>query len=283
MHLVITLNNIIEINADYTINNILTGLIKERSELVIVLLESLKLFLAKNNDDDLKTNINYGKITFLSSPKKMNRIFYTLYEKNDLNEINLNKPYQIVSIANPFRLKKDKNKKYYFNLDIGNHNKDIYNFDFFTLQLIIEIFKNGRLNKRFDPTTNQILNEEENHFELAGFYDYLEEKYDSYRKFLFVENPTEDETFSRIDTSTDLWKVLRFLMMFELSYIRYDYDEKNQDDKYHPLHHIDINYTELGSYKIGIIPQNTKQWQNKFLFQIVDNNQIRLYLKENHK
>lgn len=46
---------------------------------------------------------------------------------------------------------------------------------------------------------------------------------------------------------------LRFveqILSAETGYVRYDYDEKNENGRYHPLNHIDLNYN-IGTFKIG--------------------------------
>lgn len=48
------------------------------------------------------------------------------------------------------------------------------------------------------------------------------------------------------------WKILFKLLSIELGYIRYDLDEKHADKIYHPLHHLDINYSSNTTYKIGL-------------------------------
>lgn len=48
---------------------------------------------------------------------------------------------------------------------------------------------------------------------------------------------------------------LEEIMQFEPSYIRYDNDPDNQNGKLHPLNHLDINYSQYGTYKLGL--QNT--------------------------
>ena len=45
---------------------------------------------------------------------------------------------------------------------------------------------------------------------------------------------------------------LEEIMQFEPSYIRYDNDPDNQNGKLHPLDHLDINYSQYGTYKIGL-------------------------------
>lgn len=46
--------------------------------------------------------------------------------------------------------------------------------------------------------------------------------------------------------------LLEEIFLFEPSYIRYDKDETNQNGKLHPLHHLDINYSAYGTYKLGL-------------------------------
>lgn len=45
---------------------------------------------------------------------------------------------------------------------------------------------------------------------------------------------------------------LEEIMLFEPSYIRYDNDPKNVNEKLHPLDHLDINYSQSGTYKLGL-------------------------------
>lgn len=45
---------------------------------------------------------------------------------------------------------------------------------------------------------------------------------------------------------------LEEIMQFEPSYIRYDNDPENQNGKLHPLNHLDINYSQYGTYKLGL-------------------------------
>lgn len=46
--------------------------------------------------------------------------------------------------------------------------------------------------------------------------------------------------------------LLEEIFLFEPSYIRYDNDTKNESGKLHPLHHLDVNYSSSGTYKIGL-------------------------------
>jgi hypothetical protein len=46
--------------------------------------------------------------------------------------------------------------------------------------------------------------------------------------------------------------LLEEIFLFEPSYIRYDNDPKNVNGKLHPLHHLDVNYSAYGTYKLGL-------------------------------
>ncbi len=53
-----------------------------------------------------------------------------------------------------------------------------------------------------------------------------------------------------IDTSSFL--LLEEIFQFEPGYIRYDYDQINENGKIHPLYHFDVNYSSYNTYKIGL-------------------------------
>lgn len=46
-------------------------------------------------------------------------------------------------------------------------------------------------------------------------------------------------------------QILMELFTFEPSYIRFDYDEKNENGRIHPLNHLDIFYTQSSTFKLG--------------------------------
>lgn len=46
--------------------------------------------------------------------------------------------------------------------------------------------------------------------------------------------------------------LLEEIFLFEPSYIRYDFDEENQNGKLHPLNHLDINYSQYSTFKLGL-------------------------------
>ena len=54
------------------------------------------------------------------------------------------------------------------------------------------------------------------------------------------------------DFSTDLYSLVWFLLNFESGYLRFDHDEKNKNKDIHPLNHLDVNYENYATYKIGL-------------------------------
>ena len=46
--------------------------------------------------------------------------------------------------------------------------------------------------------------------------------------------------------------LLEEIFQFEPSYIRYDHDPENVNGKLHPIDHIDINYSQYSTYKLGL-------------------------------
>jgi len=57
----------------------------------------------------------------------------------------------------------------------------------------------------------------------------------------------------------NFWLFLRELLLMEDGYIRYDYDENNQDENLHPLNHYDIFYSNSTTFKIGLEDRLSKE------------------------
>lgn len=49
-----------------------------------------------------------------------------------------------------------------------------------------------------------------------------------------------------------VWQLLRDLMLVDDGYIRIDHDPHNEHGELHPLDHIDIFYSQLATFKIGL-------------------------------
>lgn len=53
--------------------------------------------------------------------------------------------------------------------------------------------------------------------------------------------------------------LLEDIFLFEPSYIRYDFDPKNENGKLHPLNHIDVNYSQYSTFKLGLSKAITEE------------------------
>lgn len=49
-----------------------------------------------------------------------------------------------------------------------------------------------------------------------------------------------------------LWEIVKFVSTYDLGYLRYDYDEKNQKGLLHPINHLDICLDTAATFKIGL-------------------------------
>lgn len=65
----------------------------------------------------------------------------------------------------------------------------------------------------------------------------------------FIIESANEYGYKNID---DIWRLMFKLWYMEEGYIRYDYDAKYQNGDKHPLHHLDINYSSGGTYKLGL-------------------------------
>lgn len=54
------------------------------------------------------------------------------------------------------------------------------------------------------------------------------------------------------DISFDSIYLLEEMLLIEPAYMRYDFDPKNEEGKLHPLHHLDLHYSQYGTLKIGL-------------------------------
>lgn len=84
--------------------------------------------------------------------------------------------------------------------------------------------------------TSQILSiiTAEHSFESCSIYDFI------------------DPIASVTEYHASFWAFFKDLLLYEDGYIRYDYDEKNQDDSLHPLNHYDVFYSPGATFKIGL-------------------------------
>lgn len=61
-----------------------------------------------------------------------------------------------------------------------------------------------------------------------------------------------DPIIDAIEVSPAIWALLRELMLAEEAYIRYDWDEERAKGHLHPVHHLDLGYSNSGTFKVGL-------------------------------
>lgn len=70
-----------------------------------------------------------------------------------------------------------------------------------------------------------------------------------------------DEPYSEVSL-----RIIEYLLHSEPCYLRYDYDVAKSNGSLHPVHHLDINMTKGGHYKIGL----HKKLSHKQFLDIID-------------
>lgn len=120
---------------------------------------------------------------------------------------------KVQSICFPFSVFKNNQIKFYYN------NIEI-NFKF--ISILVRIFSTNNMDNSLN-LIESLLNDEE---------------YSNSSKY--------DQTF--------LEELLIFLFTFEDGYLRFDFDDiENEDEMYHPKHHIDFYYSNSNTFKLGIM------------------------------
>lgn len=77
------------------------------------------------------------------------------------------------------------------------------------------------------------------------------------------------------NVADNLTEMFEELLLSEPGYIRYDYDDSDrQNPDYHPLNHLDINYSNYCSLKIGL----TKRIDHDIVKDLLDNSKKRHYI-----
>ena len=54
------------------------------------------------------------------------------------------------------------------------------------------------------------------------------------------------------DNKENYGHLIVYMLLFEPGYLRLDYDKDNESEGTHPLNHIDVNYANPNTYKIGL-------------------------------
>lgn len=105
--------------------------------------------------------------------------------------------------------------------------------------------------KVYDPTWDMEIDLRKNALleRMLKEIDFKEKSIDSIIENAYLDVAEEGYANEEIDKCFGL--ILGLLSM-ELGYIRYDYDPEHENGTLHPLHHLDINYSSKGTYKLGM-------------------------------
>lgn len=71
-------------------------------------------------------------------------------------------------------------------------------------------------------------------------------------------------------------QIVTLMLLFEPGYLRFDHDEEHNIGDLHPLNHIDINYTNDITFKIGLL----NIWKSEQMIDLVNINTPCLFLRE---
>lgn len=61
-----------------------------------------------------------------------------------------------------------------------------------------------------------------------------------------------DPIIEMTEYDPQLWTLMRELMIAEDGYVRYDWDSERENGHHHPLHHLDVYYSNASTFKIGL-------------------------------
>lgn len=88
----------------------------------------------------------------------------------------------------------------------------------------------------------------------SDLYDDIEQ-FDEVFQTISQDYSEEYEKDLELEIKDKLVEVCRYLLSYEIGYLRYDNDidgEKKHGKNIHPQHHIDVNYSRSSSYKLGL-------------------------------
>lgn len=71
-----------------------------------------------------------------------------------------------------------------------------------------------------------------------------------------------------------IWDFIKEICFLEYGYLRYDYDLEHENGNFHPLNHLDINYSNRTTFKLGLSKKITTQ---EFI-EILDNTLERKFI-----
>lgn len=197
-------------------HNIVNSPIRHKEDIIRVLLFSLKNLLVKQNNK----NEDKGEVRIIVD--KGSRIYFVCKEVGEL-------PSKYYSFVFPFSIQQDGEEGY-----IVRCRTSLEIIDSELIDKLIVLLDKGWFSE------NNVNSDDIDKFAC----DYLDEIEDYYSI-----KGTSDENKNNIYVSH--WSIIKTLLTFEPSYLRYDYDPEYENGECHPLNHLDIHYTSSGTFKLG--------------------------------
>lgn len=180
----------------YTLQNTAVKPIRNKENLILLLLEVVKVMTVENYNNRL--SINHYKLVLVVD--KMSRLFFRLEDK-------------IFTVNFPLMVKEKDNRLAF------SYNGLV--IDSYTSSLLISIFrKEGIISKGIEFLYEQIIEE-------------------------FI-------SYELNDNNDIYYELINLFIYFEPGYLRYDLDIDHYVEGIHPLKHLDINYNDNNTFKIGI-------------------------------
>lgn len=144
---------------------------------------------------------------------------FVLIKSKDTFRYSIIKEDQIMSAILPFRFNFDENIEFNYNMEVVDLN------DFYVLLSCVDKVK----------------------YEIDNGMDLLSDDIRSLIDEVLIQELNLNNTLEY-----KYKKLLNHMFFQEDGYLRFDYDEENCDGHLHPLNHLDVNYSNSSTFKLGI-------------------------------
>ncbi|WP_448164008.1 hypothetical protein [Bacillus thuringiensis] len=219
--------------------------IREKSDIINLLLAALPEVALENKSHD--NNLGCCEVWV----GKMSRIVFTL-KKEESDRI-----YKKFSFSFPFQIEKQLEKETIKTWIIKDSNGIEINSQ------LISILQSLSQDNWFDEEISTS-------DEALIFYDNILQE---------IKNIGLDLTIS----DTTVWHLIRKLFLFEPGYLRYDFDDNEErcDPIYHPLHHLDVFFSNKTTFKLGLADDviEKKEWLSVGFERLLNSEAPCQYLK----
>ncbi|WP_144467677.1 hypothetical protein [Bacillus toyonensis] len=219
--------------------------IREKSDIINLLLAALPEIMLESQSND--NNLGNCEVWI----GKMSRIVFTL-QNEESGQI-----YKKFSFSFPFQIEKQHDSEKITSWIIKDNNGIEINSQ------LISILQSLSQDNWFDEEISSS-------DEALTFYDNILQE---------IKNIGLDLTISDIT----VWHLIRKLFLFEPGYLRYDFDDNEErcDPKYHPLHHLDVFFSNKTTFKLGLVDDEIekREWLSVGFENLLNSEEPCQYIK----